>query len=290
MFVFTAQDPGPWQSFVIRPDNNGLPINVLTDKYLTEQLMFMDQYNSFIAYQNWLNVQGSGVTNSGGDTTAPLATAFSPADNATNVELIPTLSITFNEKIKKGTGNIIIKQSSDDTVLETINVTSAQVTVTDNQAIITILGSLNVSTEYYVLVDNGAFTDLSGNAWTGISSTTAWSFTAVPITAIALDPADDSTGVPVMYAAGIYFNAEVQPGDGGVIVVYKKSDGSPAATISAPSSVGYLTFSINFGIPVTLDNNTEYYIEVPTGVVKDMNGNDWSGISGDTAWTFTTMP
>jgi hypothetical protein len=60
MFAFTAQDPGPWQSFVMRPDNIGLPVQIVTDKYLTEQLMFMDQYNNFIAYQNWLQVQASG--------------------------------------------------------------------------------------------------------------------------------------------------------------------------------------------------------------------------------------
>jgi hypothetical protein len=60
MFTFTVQDPGPWQSFVMRPDNIGLPIQIMTDKYLTEQLIFMDQYNTFIAYQNWLQVQGAG--------------------------------------------------------------------------------------------------------------------------------------------------------------------------------------------------------------------------------------
>jgi len=60
MFVFTIQDPGPWQSFMMRPDNIGLPVQIVTDKYLTEQLMFMDQYNNFIAYQNWLQVQGAG--------------------------------------------------------------------------------------------------------------------------------------------------------------------------------------------------------------------------------------
>lgn len=63
MFAFTAQDPGPWQSFVMRPDNIGLPIQIMTDKYLTEQLIFMDQYNTFIAYQNWLQVQGAGDPN-----------------------------------------------------------------------------------------------------------------------------------------------------------------------------------------------------------------------------------
>jgi hypothetical protein len=60
MFVFTVQDPGPWQSFVLRPDNIGLPIQVMTNKYLTEQLMFAEQYNTFIAYQNWINSQNAG--------------------------------------------------------------------------------------------------------------------------------------------------------------------------------------------------------------------------------------
>ena len=62
MFVFSVEDPGPWQSFAMRPDNIGLPIQIMTDKYLTEQLMFMDQYNNFLAYQNWLQGQPSGET------------------------------------------------------------------------------------------------------------------------------------------------------------------------------------------------------------------------------------
>ena len=60
MFIFTAQDPGPWQYFVHRPDNIGLPLNVVTDKYLTEQINFDNQYSEFLAYQNWLNVQPKG--------------------------------------------------------------------------------------------------------------------------------------------------------------------------------------------------------------------------------------
>lgn len=60
MFVFTVEDPGPWQSFSYRPDNIGLPVHILSEKYLVEQLMFADQYSQFIAYQNWLNVQAAG--------------------------------------------------------------------------------------------------------------------------------------------------------------------------------------------------------------------------------------
>jgi hypothetical protein len=45
-----------------RPDNIGLPIQVVSEKYLVEQLMFADQYSQFLAYQNWLQGQPSGET------------------------------------------------------------------------------------------------------------------------------------------------------------------------------------------------------------------------------------
>jgi hypothetical protein len=60
MFIFSVEDPGPWQYFAQRPDNIGLPVQVVSEKYLVEQLMFADQYSQFLAYQNWLQVQASG--------------------------------------------------------------------------------------------------------------------------------------------------------------------------------------------------------------------------------------
>ena len=62
MFIFSVEDPGPWQYFAQRPDNIGLPVQVVSEKYLVEQLMFADQYSQFLAYQNWLQGQPSGET------------------------------------------------------------------------------------------------------------------------------------------------------------------------------------------------------------------------------------
>lgn len=58
--IFTANDPGPWQYFANRPDNKGLHIMEVRNKYLMEQLAFEEQYNRYIQQINWLNNQGGG--------------------------------------------------------------------------------------------------------------------------------------------------------------------------------------------------------------------------------------
>ncbi|WP_373533727.1 DUF4347 domain-containing protein, partial [Microcoleus sp.] len=58
------------------------------------------------------------------DTTPPTAASFTPADNATGVAVAADLVVTLSEAVQKGTGNIVIKKVSDNSVVETIDVTS----------------------------------------------------------------------------------------------------------------------------------------------------------------------
>ena len=51
--MFFINDPGPWQTFVLRGDNIGRPINEVTQKYLHEQL----QFENFISMQQELQIQ-----------------------------------------------------------------------------------------------------------------------------------------------------------------------------------------------------------------------------------------
>lgn len=111
------------------------------------------------------------------DTAAPLATAFAPLDNATNVPVTTTPTVTFNESVQKGTGNIVIKRSSDNSTLETIAVSSAQVTINGSLVTITPGANLASSTGYYIEIPAGAIKDLAGNVYAGLSAATAWNFT-----------------------------------------------------------------------------------------------------------------
>lgn len=62
------------------------------------------------------------------DTTAPTISTLSPADDATGVDPASNLVITFSEEISVETGNISIYRTSNDSLIEAIDVTSGQVT------------------------------------------------------------------------------------------------------------------------------------------------------------------
>jgi hypothetical protein len=56
--MLITNHPGPWQYYVNRSDNKGLPLMEVKDKYLREQLLF-EQYISFQMQQQMLISQQS---------------------------------------------------------------------------------------------------------------------------------------------------------------------------------------------------------------------------------------
>jgi len=106
------------------------------------------------------------------DTTAPTISTLSPSDGATGVSATANLILTFDAAVDVETGNITIKKSSDDSIVETIDVTSGLVTGTGTTTI-TINPSTTLSslTSYYVQIDATAFDDAAGNSYAGISDT-----------------------------------------------------------------------------------------------------------------------
>jgi hypothetical protein len=58
MFI-VVNDPGPWQYYHHKSDNQGLNINQLKQKFLTEQMLFEQQ--QYEAYTSWLQGQGKGI-------------------------------------------------------------------------------------------------------------------------------------------------------------------------------------------------------------------------------------
>ena len=89
----------------------------------------------------------------GADITAPTIISLSPLDNAIDVLVDTNLIMTFSEIVSAGTGNITIKKAFDNSTVETIDVTSGQVTG-GGTATITVNPSvtLDSSTDYYIQV------------------------------------------------------------------------------------------------------------------------------------------
>jgi hypothetical protein len=88
----------------------------------------------------------------------PIPISFSPSDGATEVATGTNIVITFNQLIVKGTGNITLRDgSAGGTVLQTIDVTSGNVTISGGVATISPPSALPTNTNVYVVVDAGAF-------------------------------------------------------------------------------------------------------------------------------------
>ncbi len=113
------------------------------------------------------------------DTTPPSAGTFSPTDDAIDVALDTNLVITFSEEIRKAAGAVFIKRTDDDSTVESIDVGGAQVSVAGAVATIDLSAVLLEDTSYYVEIAPGAFEDLAGNSFPGVSGATAWNFTTL---------------------------------------------------------------------------------------------------------------
>ena len=114
------------------------------------------------------------------DSTAPTLSSSTPSDNATDVAVDSNIVLNFSESVDVESGNITIKKTSDNSVIETIDVTSSNVTGTgSSQITINPSNNLDKGVEYYILIAATAFDDSAGNSYAGISSTTALSFTTI---------------------------------------------------------------------------------------------------------------
>lgn len=127
----------------------------------------------------WVQL-GAAVT----DTTDPLYEVLKPADMAVNVAVDGNFEISYNEAIKAGTGNFTIKKASDDSIVETIAVNSANVSISYNKVTINPSSNLDSNTAYYIEADTGVVVDHANNQWAGLhkSDTTQYDFTTKPAT------------------------------------------------------------------------------------------------------------
>src|SRR3989338_5281148 len=227
------------------------------------------------------------------EATNPTVSTLSPADNATGVSPTANLVITFDEAVNQETGNILIKQTSDDSTVETIDVAGALVTG-DGTATITVNPSVTLtdSTEYYVQIATTAFDDTSGTSYAGITDTTSWSFTTGDTTnptVSPLSPADNATGVSPTANLVITFDEAVNQKTGNILIK-QTSDDSTVETIDVAGALvtGDGTATITVNPSVTLTDSTEYYVQIATTAFDDTSGNSYAGITDTTSWSFTT--
>ena len=137
--------------------------------------------------------EGPGIGITGGyaddgtnlDSIAPFITFTTPSDDAVGVQTSASLSITFNETIVKGTGEIVITESTTNIVHERINVKDSRISFLSDRIIkIDPKKNLNPNTEYFVSMSEGSFKDTNDNSFAGIARTDTYNFTTRGVSGI----------------------------------------------------------------------------------------------------------
>jgi len=226
------------------------------------------------------------------DATSPTVTNKTPADNATNVSTNSNLILTFDEPVKAGSGNIVLKKK-DGTTITTIAISDPQVVISGNTVTINPTNDLPAGTEMNILIDATALEDISGNDYVGITDPTTWNFTtsvAPDLTAPTLTsvtPVDGSTNVGANSDLVLTFNEAIAKGTGNIVL--KNDNGTIISTISINDpqvtiSGNTVTINPTNDLPV----GTALHILIDAGAIEDGSGNEYAGISSATTWNFTT--
>ena len=225
--------------------------------------------------------------------TAPTITSFTPTDDSTFVDVNTNLVLNFSE-IVRGTssGNVTIKKASDNSVVEEIAGNSDKVSGSlTTQITINPSTTLDINTEYYVLVEYGAFADISNNS-VDLLGKSDFSFTTNQNPSLSSsNPSDNATGVAADTNIILNFSDSVDA-ESGNISIYKSSDGSLVEEIDVTS--GQVSGSGSSQITVNpssdLESGVEYYILIDSTAFDDSLSNSYPGISnaGDLSFRVLT--
>ena len=111
------------------------------------------------------------------DTVEPVLISSNPSNNSIEVVESDDIVLTFSEIVENDKGNIKIYKKSDESLVETIDVTSDQVIGTGTtQITINPKYDLAFNSDYYLQIDKKTFDDIYDNSFTGISDKTTISF------------------------------------------------------------------------------------------------------------------
>jgi len=119
------------------------------------------------------------------DNTPPLLTALNPLDNKLAVPLPATVAsqwtITLNENVKAGTGNLEIRRVSDDVSVGLIDINGPAVGISGSTVTLTPFNNIPAialaeGENYYVQIPSGVILDIANNAYAGFINNTSWNF------------------------------------------------------------------------------------------------------------------
>jgi VCBS repeat-containing protein len=198
------------------------------------------------------------------------------------------IELYFDEPVVAGSGTIIISNGSD---TRTIDIQDANRVTFDGygSVIIDPIDDLILGADYYVQISAGAVLDTNGHAYAGIGDLDTFNFTTIDSSPLLVfsSPADDAIDVWMGSDIFLYFDEMVKVGSGHITI----SNGNDIRLIDIQDS-NQVTFDGYTGVfinpAIDLMPNTDYFIQMDSGIVTDMAGHPYAGILDTTTLNFTT--
>ncbi len=182
------------------------------------------------------------------DDKAPAIVSLSPADDATAVDNKANLVMTFDRSIvANAAGKIKLYKESQPgqlgTLIETIDPTSASVTIIEKVATIKLKNWLEYETNYYVIVDLGAFTGTSSEnkPYAGITTTQGWNF---KVEKLVCDPISVVVAVKQQMECSARVNITAQA-TGGYVLKLNGKTMTPGDTTLAAGNYTAIAYNID---------------------------------------------
>ena len=226
----------------------------------------------------------------------PVAITFSPSDGSSDVAVDSNIVITYNASVAKGSGNITLKDGDPSTgdTIETIAVSSGNVTLSAAQVTINPSSDLPTGKDIYVVIDEGAF--VQSNTELGGSSAllNTYNFTTGPITVSSFSPSDGATDQDVTTNIVITFSENITKQTNASTSYITLRQGNPSTgTIRQTIDVSTSAVSVS-GNQATINPPSDLEYEEDTYVVVDANsffnsdGDADSGNAEINTYNFTT--
>ncbi|WP_053373807.1 Ig-like domain-containing protein [Paenibacillus sp. FJAT-27812] len=251
--------------------------------------------SSFIAVMLFLQLSLAswplGTQQAAAASTGPVVLSLSPADDLINVSITADLKMTFDENVSKGSNStsISIYDYATSNLVERIPLSSNQISIDASQRTVTIDPTYHfaLNTNYYVLVDAGAFVNTSNNVgYAGINSASSWNFRTVAEVDVTrpshtklipnVSPAAITTPIIITFDEAVYVAS------GSIQINSTEDNRTIAVTSNAVRGSG--TNQIIIQPPAALQPNTSYSVTIPSTAFQDAAGNLYNG----TTWSFTT--
>jgi uncharacterized repeat protein (TIGR02059 family) len=288
------------QTISIVPEGALMPTTTYTVTVASDN--FEDNSGNTFAGMSWTFTTAAAPVNLAAD-------PFAPSDNATLVPIDANLTVRFDQAVQAAAGKYIeIRRVSDNAIVERIQADSGRVTLTSGNtaAVIDPVSNLAASTDYYVLIDPGAFTRPSPNTsdwFYGISAATIWNFKTgygndnTPPALSTVTPTNGGTASGTSSLLTMTFNEAVFPNSGNIEIRQYNGGGlfrSIPITSTRVTGGGTTQLVIDPNKYISsadpaksFVNNTRYYVTIGNRAIRDGAGNFYAGMSSTSSWSFT---